>query len=354
MLLLLTSLWGCRKEDNRIKPEVKPITESVYASGTVKAEEQYNVYTDVSGILEKAFVAEGDTVERAQPLFLVKNQTSALNTENARLALALSKENIEDSSGKLKELSLALGQAKEQLALDSALYARQQNLWKENIGTKVTLEQRELAYKTAKANYLSALTRYKQTKAELNTQYEQAKNNLEINRELEGNFVVKSEIDGLVYGILKEPGELLTAQTPIAIVGKSDSFYLDLQIDEYDIVKVQVGQKVLVAMDSYKGQVFEAVVRKVLPIMNEQSRTFTVEANFTRAPKVLYPNLTVEANIVIRTKDNALIIPRAYLVDGLYVMTEPDEKSKVETGMMDYEHVEILQGLDSTTYIYKP
>ena len=73
-------------------------------------------------------------------------------------------------------------------------------------------------------------------------------------------------------------------------------------------------------MDSYKGQVFEAVIEKIDPLMNERSRSFTVEARFTTRPPSLYPNLTAEANIIIRTKENAITIPRAYLLNDSTVV----------------------------------
>jgi hypothetical protein len=129
---------------------------------------------------------------------------------------------------------------------------------------------------------------------------------------------------------------------------------LELQIDEYDIAKVRLGQHIFVTFDSYKGEVFTAEVKTIYPIMNDRSKSFTVEAEFLKAPPVLYPNLTAEANIVIQTKEKALTIPRAYLVDETYVLKENNEKKKVKTGLKDYEKVEILGGLSASEEIVKP
>lgn len=73
-------------------------------------------------------------------------------------------------------------------------------------------------------------------------------------------------------------------------------------------------------MDSYKGKVFEAKVTRIEPIMNEQTRSFTVEAQFISKPELLYPNLSAEANIVIQTRENALTIPRNYLIGDSLVL----------------------------------
>ncbi len=120
---------------------------------------------------------------------------------------------------------------------------------------------------------------------------------------------------GRVYNILKEQGEIVTPQSAVAIIGDANNFILELQIDEFDIAKVQFGQKILVTMDSYKNQVFEAPVEKIDPIMNDRTRSFTVKADFVSRPPVLYPNLTAEANIIIQTKKKALTIPRNFLWD---------------------------------------
>ena len=106
--------------------------------------------------------------------------------------------------------------------------------------------------------------------------------------------------------------------------------------------------------DSYKGLVFEAVVIKINPIMNDRSRSFSVEAGLITKPPALYPNLTTEANIIIQTKEKALLIPRNYLIDESFVMMENKEKRKVTTGLKDYQKVEILSGLTVNDIILKP
>jgi HlyD family secretion protein len=56
---------------------------------------------------------------------------------------------------------------------------------------------------------------------------------------------------------------------------------------------------------------------------------------------------------VIQTKENALIIPRTYLVDETYVLSKSNEKIKVDIGLKDYQKVEILRGLSLNDVIYK-
>jgi multidrug efflux pump subunit AcrA (membrane-fusion protein) len=157
-----------------------------------------------------------------------------------------------------------------------------------------------------------------------------------------------------VYSVLKKKGEMVSMQTPIAIIGSSTSFKIILQVDEYDIIKMKKGLKVIVALDSYKGKSFEAVISKINPIMNERSKTFTIEALFTQNPPVLYPNLSLEANIIIQKKENVITIPRKYFINDQYVLLKNEKKKYVKTGLKDYQKIEIISGLNEKDVIFIP
>jgi hypothetical protein len=81
--------------------------------------------------------------------------------------------------------------------------------------------------------------------------------------------------------------------------------------------------------------------------MNVQSKTFTIEAEFVQAPKVLYPNISFEANVLINTKKDALLIPRNYLLNDSIVENKSGEQLIVKTGLKDYQMVEILQSRET-------
>ena len=97
---------------------------------------------------------------------------------------------------------------------------------------------------------------------------------------------MKSEINGTLYQLYKKQGELVTSQSPLALLGSNKNFVLEMQVDEYDIFKIKAQQLVLVTLDSYKGKVFEARVSSISPMMNEASKTFLVEANFVHPPEI--------------------------------------------------------------------
>ncbi|QEH44023.1 HlyD family efflux transporter periplasmic adaptor subunit [Chitinophaga sp. XS-30] len=331
---------------------MEPVTESVYASGIVKSMGQYRVFATVSGVVQQVFVTEGDTVKTGTPILAISGETARLSGENARLAERFAAENA--SGEKLEELKAQIALAKSKMDNDALLLERQKRLWSQRIGSQHELEQRELASRNSATAYRSAVLQYGDLQRQLSFNARQSRKNLEISNSQVNDYLVRSGMEGRVYDVLPEPGELVTPQSPVALVGRADSFLVELQVDEYDIARLQVGQTVMLTMDSYRGSLFEAKITRINPVMHESSRAFTVDAAFISRPATLYPNLTVEANIMIRHKERAMTIPREYLAEGTYVILKNGERKKVVTGLKDYQKAEIISGLDTSDIILKP
>lgn len=352
ILFVIGLLFSCGKKTETIKPTEASITESIYASGIIKSKDQYQAFATVNGIVEQIFVTEGDSVKKGDPILLISNEAQRLNKENAELAAQFADYNA--NQGKLNEAKQFVELSKNKMKNDSALFFRQKNLWQDQIGTKVELEQRELAYQNSKTTYYSSLVKLDDLKRQLDFTSEQSKKNLMISSKLENDFTLKSEMNGIVYSINKSKGELVGLQTPLAVIGDANHFILEMQVDEYDILKVKNGLSVLISMDSYKGKVFEAKVTKINPLMNERSKTFLVEAEFVQFPEKIYPNTTFEANIVVTTKEKALLIPRTFLLNDSLVVKANGDKIKVSTGLKDYKQIEILSGITAEDELIKP
>ncbi len=352
LCLSLCLLTACKDEVETTSPVRESITESVYASGILKSKNQYQVFSTVNGLLQHRYVNEGDTVKKGALLFSILNETSTLNRENAQLSAELA--NLKSNQGKLDELLLSIDLAKSKMINDSLLWVRQQNLWAQSIGSRVELERAELNYKNARTSYESMRIRYKDEKHRLDLVSKQAQKNVEISRKNEGDFTITSNISGKIYSILKEQGEMVNVQTPLAVIGDAAAFILELQVDEYDITAIRPGQEVKVSMDSYKGEVFNATVTKVYPIMNERTKTATVEAVFVNPPSSLYPNLTLEANIILQVKENTLTLLRKFIVDDRYVINQAGDTIPVKIGIQDYMKAEILEGVSEKDVLIKP
>lgn len=351
-ILLMAAVASCKSDNETTSPIMETISESVYASGAVKSKNQYQVYSTTNGLIGEILVNEADVLKKGDALMRIVNETSKLNTDNAKLTADYN--DLSANQDKLLEATASIELARNKLKNDSLLLERQRNLWAQKVGTQVELEQRELAYKTSLTNYESANLTYRNLKKQLEFLSNQSKTNLKISTVLKSDYVIKAEANGKVYKILKEKGEFVTTQNPVAIMGDVNEFLLELKVDEYDVARISENQKIVLSMDSYKGEVFEARVLNVEPLMNEQSRSFTVNAVFVTKPSVLYPNLSVEANIIIQSKQKALTIPRSYLIGDSLVIVNKDEKRKVVIGLKDYQKVEIKSGLTVKDIIYKP
>lgn len=352
LFILLLFLFSCNRGADRIKPSFEPISQSVYASGAIKSKDQYQAYATVSGIINQVFIVEGDTVKKGDPILTISNEVQKLNTENARIAADYN--DLSVNQGKLNEASALIEFSGSKFRNDSNLLYRQKNLWEQGVGTKVELEQRELAYQNSKNALNSSLIRYNDLKRQLNFASSQARKNLSISQTLSNDFTLKSEIDGIVYNIFKSKGEIVSPQTALAVIGNSNQFILEMQVDENDILKIKNGLKVLVNLDSYKNKVFEGLVTRINPMMDERSKNFLVEAEFVQSPKQLFPNISFEANIITETKAKAMLIPRSYLLKDSLVIKKSGDTVKVRTGLKDYQKVEIISGLSSDDELIKP
>jgi HlyD family secretion protein len=351
--MLLAFLVSCAKEKERILPVEKGISEAVYSSITIQPDSLYQAYAIVNGILEKNLVQEGDVVEAGQPVIQIINNNPKLNTENARLALQQAERNYKGRDNLLAGIEDEINAAQLKLINDSLNYGRQKNLWAKGIGSKAEFDNRKLNYELS-SNALKLLkNRYAVTKNELETQLRQAANNFKSSLITTEDYTINSLIDGKVYALLKEPGELVNSQQPLAAIGSERNFIINMLVDEVDIVRVVPGQRVIVTLDAYPSKIYPATLTKIYPQKDERNQTFKVEAKFIEPPSVLYPGLSGEANIIINTSEKSLIIPRSYLQNENKVMTD-NGLVEIKKGIHTIDSVEILSGITKETWIYKP
>ena len=104
------------------------------------------------------------------------------------------------------------------------------------------------------------LSRYARVKDQVALDLANARHQYKISTEESGRYAIRSAMDGKVYKVLKEKGELVRRTEALAIVGSQNGFYLQLSVDEMDIRKVQTGQITYVKIDAFAGQTFHARV----------------------------------------------------------------------------------------------
>ena len=328
------------------------ITESVYASGNIESTNQYQLFSSVNGVIDSIYVSEGEFVKKGEKILKISNEIAQLSLENSSLQMNFNR--LDNNKNKLKELQLSIEVAATKNRFDSIQFRKNKLLYENEIITSTELNNSELVEKNSKTNLNNLKMQLEDLKKQLHLNEQLSKTTFSQTRKNNADYLLKSEINGEIFTLLKKKGELITQQTLIGVVGDKNSYKLKLQIDEYDIVKVKLGQAIIVKLDSYKGKIFQAKVTKIIPYMNERSKTFIVEGTFVTPPPTLYPNLSFEATILIHKKENALIIPRELLIDDQFVIDNRGNKKKVTTGLKDYTSIEILSGIKENEILNYP
>jgi multidrug efflux pump subunit AcrA (membrane-fusion protein) len=150
---------------------------------------------------------------------------------------------------------------------------------------------------------------------------------------------------------------MVSLNQPLARVGDNERLLLRLAVDERDIARISEDQTVLFTTDLLPDTILSAQVSRIHPFLNQADRSFTVEARVAPTELSLYPGSTVEANIIIRQADRALVIPKTVLLgqDSVWVVRDGErQRVRITTGVDNMEAVEVVAGLDETTQVIVP
>jgi hypothetical protein len=127
-------------------------------------------------------------------------------------------------------------------------------------------------------------------------------------------------------------------------------------VDEGSISKIQLGQQVLVELNTDKNKTYEARVTKIYPHFKEQSQSYKVEARFLQEMPGLISGTQLQANVITNKKEKALLIPHVYVMSGNKVLVERGNKKDtviIATGIVSDEWIEVLSGLTVNDKIEK-
>jgi HlyD family secretion protein len=351
LLIKLFSACGESREEGTVTRI--DMIEAVYSSVELEPLNTYTVNASVSGYVRDILVKEGSIVRTGDVLCVIVNDPVKISQENARLSFELARKNLEGETNLLQELKIELRSLALKVRNDSLNFMRFRLLREQNAVSALEADNAQLAYEVSLNSLENLKKKIRRTEQELKTQLSQSRNNLSVSSLRTADYVIRSTIDGKVFQLNKERGEFVNMQEPIALLGDRERFKLNMLIDEVDISKVKLGQKVLVTLEAYENKVFEARIDRIAPKMDERTQTFKIEAAFVNPPPHLYMGLTGEGNIVIKEKGNALVIPREFLQSGNKVESDGG-MVEVKTGISNWSYLEVLSGLKEGDKIYKP
>jgi multidrug efflux pump subunit AcrA (membrane-fusion protein) len=353
LFLGLAILFACtsESEETQTTPKIQTITESVYASVRVLPQKSYYVQSAASGIIDTLAIQEGDVIKQGDLICKIRAESAETRLTEARISLEKSRDDFLGENSLLKNLKLELETAHQQLEWDSIQYKRLSRLWDQKIGSENTLEQSKLKFESSQNRLLALKKQYEQTQNDLKNSYEMAHNRLQGEKSMLSDFTVRSLMDGRVYEVNKEVGEIISQQERLAEIGSQDSFKIEMDVDEVDVALIELSDTAIVVLDAYPEEIFKATVVSILPKKDVQNLTYTIRAQFVEAPKLLY-GLSGEANIIVGQRAKALTLPPEYLFTENSVMT-PDGEVPIKVGMKNMQFVEVLSGIDSSTIVIK-
>ena len=352
IITCLFFLVACKQQEV-VKPEIKQLTEAVYASGTLVPENEYKVVASTDGFLESAFVNEGDSIQKGQLLFKLSNDNQQAQLQAAAQLVQKTLPVTGNQSPAVIEIENRLEAVQIRLENDKRQYERYKNLLDQDAISPSTYEKYMLQYQTTAREFASLEQQLHHQRLSAALQLQQASNQLQIATVFRANGMIKSFSDGVVFEVLKQTGDMVYPNQPIALIG-SGKMIAKLLVDEDDFEKIKKGQKVLISMDAYPGKTFSATLHKIYPLLNKVEQSFRVDAMFDEQLPAKVYGLNIEANIVIKEKVPALVIPKQAILKGDSVLIREGDQTvaiKITRGVEDKNWVQVTTGLHSISQL---
>lgn len=294
--------------DSRPSVSVATVTrgtaaEIVYATGVVEPARWAKVTTVVAGRIVESCNCEGQNVRKGDLLFRLDDTEMRARADEIRARLELAE----------KEL------------------VRTSDLFERGVHTRERYDQ--------------ALTEVAKLRANLAAIQSQAV-----------DLEIRAPLDGQVLRIEGEVGEVAILGDGLAWVGQPKPLLVIAEVNEEDVPLVALGQQALLKADAFPGHSLPAVVSSITPMGDPELKTYRVRLSLPESTPLLI-NMTVDVNIIIRTREDAVLVPAPALIDGaLQVLTDDSriEQRTVETGIAGAARVQIVKGVSPGERVVSP
>lgn len=287
-----------------VKVERGDVASVVSATGTISPVNMVDVSSKISALIKDMKVKENDQVIVGQVLVT-----------------------LDDT-----HLQALVAQAQARLSNAASIYHRTQRLNDIGSVSNQALDTSRSDYSVAQAAYDDAVSQLNET-------------------------VIRSPINGQVIGKPIPAGQSVSANasSPMVILTVADmsTMQIETQVDESDIGKIKVGQKVTFTVDAYPTKTFSGVVSNVSQKATVVSNVvyYKVLVNVDTTDNLLKPTMTARVSINIAESKNALFVPMAAVKANngqQYVMVVQNGKPQntlVTTGIVGDNKIEIVSGV---------
>ena len=144
-----------------------------------------------------------------------------------------------------------------------------------------------------------------------------------------------------------EVGQYLAVGQPLFYMACCAPLRVTADVDEEDIPRVAVGQKVVLRADALPGRSFDGEVSEVTPKGDPVARTYRVRIRLVE-PGPFKVGMTVDANLIVAERPSALLVPTSAVVRGAVWVVRAGRLARqpVRVGVTGPARTEILAGLE--------
>ena len=303
-------------------------------AGTVEACQRTKLSTIAGGRIEVLAVKEGDKVRKGQLLMRLWN-------DDQQAEQAFAQAQLETARRRVAEACTLADLAQRE-------FKRQEQLFQQGFISEGALDNLRTQ---ADARVASCAT--------ARSDVAQAQARIRVVGTASQRTVLVAPFDGTVAKIVGEVGEYSTPSPPgvamppaIDLIDES-CLYVAAPMDEVDAPKIAVGQPVRITLDALPGKSFAGKVRRIAPYVTaveKQARTVEVEVNFDdpRSAGRLLVGYSADVEVILDVRKDVLRVPSSALLQGgrvLLLQGGQLVEQPVKTGLANWEHTEIVQGL---------
>jgi len=303
-------------------------------AGTVDSRLHAEMSPGIAGLVKAIPVKKGETVKAGEVLLQIDDAEHRANAQLARRSL-------DAARATARQARLDADQAQRDLH-------RAKDLRERNLTSEQGLEEAQTKAEVTEVETIAAEARVKEAEASLDL----ARATLE-------KTTMRAPFDGVVLDVSTEVGEWISPSPPgvqipaVVDVIAPDSLYVSAPIDESDVERLRLDQPCRITLDAFRNRAFNGRITYIASFVEttqQQNRTLEVEADFLEGdlPANLLPGLSADVEVILDAKDDVLRIPSFALLEGDVVLVVEKNRlvsRKVETGLRNWEFVEVLGGL---------
>lgn len=235
----------------------RTVVETVTASGKIQPETEVKLSSEVSGEVTELLVKEGDIVKKGQLLCKVRPDVLKSGYDRARASYSSQKASVAASEQQLKQSEANFVNAE-------ATYKRNVELHKKKVISASEFDAAQAAYTTAKTNLEAA----KQNLIGARFGLEQSGANVQEASANLAKATIFAPVDGVISKLSVELGDRIlgTAQfagTEIMRISNLNSMEVDVDVNENDINRVNVGDSATIEVDAFSDKKFKGIVTEI-------------------------------------------------------------------------------------------